>query len=428
MRLERACDRVVGLPHSGCKAALRLRSVTALISVLACLAAQAGDWRMFRGQNCNGSGEETDLPAHLEAGKSLAWQVSLPGRGVSSPIIVGDKVFVTCASGPRQERLHVICFAASTGAKQWERVFRATGRTMCHEKTSVAAPTPASDGERVYALFSCNDLVCLDLEGNLLWLRGLTLDYPNASNSIGLASSLAVAAGILLVQSENDSESLALGLDAETGINRWKLDRPKLANWTSPVVLANAAGGSMAALQSGRGLTLLELGSGQAVWNYTNGAATIASSAVGQDVLYVPSQGLTALAVQSEAGQPRQLWSSSQLRPGTASPAVLSGRVYVLNEAGVLTCGAAADGRRLWQLRLKGPFAATPVGAGQHLYCVNEKGLLQVVNTAKPEGEVLSELDLGQTILATPALAHGGLYLRSDRTLWRTAEKVQKRD
>ena len=100
---------------------------------------------------------------------------------------------------------------------------------MTHTKTSVAASSPASDGERIYALYSSNDLICLDLEGNLKWLRGLTSDYPNASNSLGMASSVVIAAGTVVVQVENDSESFAAGIDPDTGINRWKIDRPKKA-------------------------------------------------------------------------------------------------------------------------------------------------------------------------------------------------------
>ena len=120
---------------------------------------------------------------------------------------------------------------------------------MCHSKTSVAAPTPCSDGKLVYAVYSSNDVVCLDLDGNLQWLRGLTADYANVSNSLGMSSSPVVSGGTLVVQVENDSESYTLGLAKGSGINRWRLDRPKAANWTSPVVLRNG----LVALQSSKG-------------------------------------------------------------------------------------------------------------------------------------------------------------------------------
>ena len=185
------------------------------------------DWRQFRGPHGNGAADETDVPTVLNATNSITWKSNLPGRGLSSPIIVGDRVFVTCSSGLNQQRLHVICFNAADGAKLWERQFWATGRTMCHEKTAVAAPTPASDGEHVVAIFSSNDIVCLDLDGNLIWFRGLGRDYPNASNSLGMTSSLLIAGGVVVAQVESQSDAFTAGLELATGVNRWKLARAR---------------------------------------------------------------------------------------------------------------------------------------------------------------------------------------------------------
>ena len=386
--------------------------------LLSSLQFATADWPQFRGPLGNGVATGASVPTKFDT-RSILWAADLPGRGLSSPIIIGDRVFVTCSSGPKQERLHVICFSATDGRQLWERQFWATGRTMCHDKTCVAAPTPASDGERIFAIFSSNDLVCLDLDGNLLWLRGLTLDYPNASNSLGMSSSLTVADGVLIAMLENDSESFTAGLDAKTGVNRWKLDRPKMANWTSPTLIKSAGGPTQVLLQSGKGVTAVEPATGKIVWSYTDGASTIPSGTVSDGVLYLPSQGLTALQPSPDGNSPKQLWRSGQLRPATSSPMVLNGRVFTLNDAGVLSCGDLADGKRLWQLRLKGPFSATPVAAGTFLYCVNEKGVLQVVNVAAPEGAVTSEVDLGKTVLGTPAISHGAVYVRSDGKLWK---------
>ncbi|MBN8281413.1 MAG: PQQ-binding-like beta-propeller repeat protein [Gammaproteobacteria bacterium] len=192
--------------------------------------ASRADWTQFRGRDGSGAVAEASLPTSLDPRKSVRWSVDLPGRGLSSPIVVGDRVLVTASSGAKQSRLHVMCFSAVDGSLLWERQFFATGRTMCHEKTAVAANSPASDGRHVFALFSSNDLVALDLDGNLLWLRALSLDYPNVSNSLGMSSSLVVTDGTVVAQVENDTQPLALGLDALTGVNRWKLERPKMAN------------------------------------------------------------------------------------------------------------------------------------------------------------------------------------------------------
>ena len=165
------------------------------------------------------------------------WRVDLPGRGLSSPIIVDQKVLVTASSGPNQETLHILCFSVKNGQKRWERKFKATGRTICHEKTCVAAPTMVSDGKLVVAQFSSNDIFCLDLNGKLKWLRGLTFDYPNAANGLGMSSSPVISNGVLVAQVENDAESFTCGLNLTNGTTIWKKDRPRGANWTSPSIL-----------------------------------------------------------------------------------------------------------------------------------------------------------------------------------------------
>jgi outer membrane protein assembly factor BamB len=296
----------------------------------------------------------------------------------------------------------------------WERVLQATGRTMCHEKTAVAAPTMASDGQRVFALYSSNDLFAFDLEGNLLWLRGLTLDYPNASNSLGMASSPLVVGGVLVVPSENDSESFTAGIDVRTGRNLWKLERPKMANWTSPIAFRGTA-----LLQSGNGLTAVDPTTGSTLWDYTDGAATIPSSTVGGDQVFVPSHGLTALRPQTGQPAPAQDWQVEQIKPGTGSPLALAGKVYAINNAGVLNQADPATGERGFRLRLEGPFSGSPVGAGPFLHTASEKGLLQIVDTRPEEGAVAHTINLGETILCTPSLSDGALFLRSDSTLWR---------
>lgn len=381
------------------------------VLLLACASlpsVRAADWPQFRGPNASAVSSEAAPGPKV----GVAWSADLPGRGLSSPIIVGDRVFLTCASGPDQSNLHVFCFSAADGRKLWERVMKATGRTMAHNKTSVAAPTPCSDGRRVFALYSSNDLFAFDLDGNLLWLRGLTYDYSNASNSLGMSSSPVVAGDTLVVQSENDSESLAVGLDAATGRNRWKLERPKAANWTSAVVFKDVV-----ALQSSKGLTGVNPRTGEIVWDYTDGAATIPSAAVTQNAIYVPSNGVTALA--PEKGAASQLWRAAGLKPGTGSPLVIGDALYVLNGSGVLVKAAASNGDEAWKLRLKGPFSGSPVAAGKYIYIVSERGDFQVVDTAAAEGEIVYTVALKDTLLCTPAISGGAVYVRSDKKLWK---------
>lgn len=396
-----------------------MKSITTIIGLLFLFSGIArADWLNFRGPLGSGISTESAAPGGNFSKESIEWKIDLPGRGLGSPLIIGDKVFVTAATGPDQNQLHVICYSASDGAQIWERKFWSTGRTMCHKKTCVAAPTPASDGETIFALFSSNDLIALDLDGNIKWMRGLTLDYPNASNSLGLSSSPIVAGDTLILQIENDSESFAAGVDVKTGLNRWKIDRPKAANWTSPILLSIDST-EIAALQSSKGVIGVHPATGSKIFDYNFGSSTIPSSVAGGGILYIPSNGLTAVKATSDGAEPTKIWNEGAQRPATASPILVGQKIYTINGAGVLTCANASSGERLWRARLKGPFSSSPVAAGNFLYIFNEEGIAQCVDLSGDEGKVVSELELGETILATPSLAKDALYIRSDNSLWK---------
>ena len=383
------------------------------------LQASAADWRQFRGPQGNGVTSERNLPVTLNE-KNLKWTITLPGRGLSGALVIGEKIIVTCSSGITQNRLHILALNAKDGSLIWHRQFWATGRTMCHGKTSVAAPTPCSDGKKIFAVFSSNDVICLDLDGNLHWLRGLTADYANVSNSLGMSSSPLLIGRAVVVQVENDSESYTLALNKRTGVNLWKLNRPKAANWTSPVRLTN----TLIALQSKNGIDAIRAADGTKAWSYEGGASTIPSSTLRSGVLYVPSHGITALELNKADAEntPKELWQSRRLSPGTASPVVLGNKVFTINGAGVLTAGNLQTGERIWQTRLKGPFSATPVATTTHLYCINETGLLQVVDTRGKEGEITGTLNLDDTILGSPAVGGGAIYLRSNTKIYKIRE------
>jgi outer membrane protein assembly factor BamB len=383
------------------------------------------DWLQFRGSDTTGVAAGAAPPASWSAEKNIAWTADLPGRGLSGPIVIGDRVVITASSGFQQDRLHVLCLSVKSGKLLWERQFWATGRTQTHEKMCVATPTPASDGKRIFAFFSSNDLACLDLDGNLLWYRGLGRDFSNASNSLGMASSPIVVSDTLIVQMESDDDALATGLNVATGLARWKIKRPSSANWTSPALLkGTAATSDLVLLQSSAGVTAVHPRTGEIAWTFDEGASTISSSVVGEGTtLFVPSKGITALRpVADSDSTPEILWQRANLSPSTASPFFYRSRIFTVNGAGVLSCADAATGDRVWQLRLQGPFTATPVVAGGHIFLFNEKGLGQVVKPGAKRGEIVGKSDLGETILATPAIANGALYIRTDRHLWRIAK------
>ncbi len=394
---------------------------SALCVLLPAAAVGADDWPQFRGPGGSGVSAETGLPVKWGPAANVRWKAELPGRGASSPVAAGGRVYVTACTGPRQERLHVLAFDAATGRRLWERQFWATGNTLCHPKTSMATPTPAADGQAVYALFASGDLVALSRDGDLLWYRALARDYPQITNQVGLAASPVLYKDVLLVPLETTGESFAAGLDRQTGRNRWKVARPRDTNWVTPLVLDNR-GRAEALFLSANLVTAYDPESGKQFWDYAeeglSPTPSVPSPAAGEGLVVTGNGVALRLPAPSANGRPSVTWKSNKLRPAYASPLYYRGRLYAVNNtATLLNCFDMKTGEILWRQRVKGPFSASPVAGDGKVYLVNEDGLTTVVADG-PRARVLGTNPLGEAILATPAISGGALFLRSDRHLY----------
>ena len=378
------------------------------------------DWNQFRGPGTN-SVAVADLPTEWNADSNVGWRKELPGRGPSGPIAVNGRVYVTCCSGTKQNQLHVVCFDAKSGEQLWHRQMWATGRTMTHPTSSTAAPTPASDGEHIFAFYSSNDLMCYDLDGNLKWYRALGKDHPKAGNDIGMASSPVVAAGTVVVQVENQGDSFAAGIDVETGLDRWRIDRNKSANWTSPITMKTKSGVDLVLLKSSDGVTARDILTGDEVWSFDIGAGGIPSMVADGDKVYVPADTFSVLRV-GDKNTPEELWSSNTVRPGPASPIVGNGKVYALAK-NILSCADAQSGDSEWKLRLGGDYWSTPVLVGELMYCVNLDGVTHVVDVSGEKGRIVAKPDIKETVQSSPAVYGDALYIRSDTALWKITKQ-----
>ena len=230
---------------------MKLKYCFLILSLLCSPVTAQQSWTQFRGPGGTGSASNAVVPIKVGEKQNIKWSAELPGRGPSSPIVIGDKVIVTASHGDKQNLLVVFCFHAKSGKQIWRREYWATGRTVCHPLSANAAPTPVTDGKNVYAFFSSNDLVCLDLDGNMKWFRGLAYDYPKAANDTGMSSSPVVVDGVVVVQIENQAESFAAGIDAKTGKTIWRIRRDPKAAWASPIVIpGNSMRPNLVVLQS----------------------------------------------------------------------------------------------------------------------------------------------------------------------------------
>lgn len=383
------------------------------------------DWKQFRGAGGT-SVAEASLPKEFDDQTNVAWKTEMPGKGASGPIVVGDRVFLTCSGGIGESSLYTVCVDAKSGKKLWTQKFLATGRCFVHPLSANAAPTPASDGKHVFAFYSSNDLACMDLDGNLLWYRGLAFDRPKAGNDVGMSSSPVVADGVVVAQVENQGDSFAIGLDAKTGETMWTVDRPKVGVWASPLIIKNGDR-HFVVLQSTASIDLLDLKTGKVLDSKAGSVSSISSSAVVADMLFAPLDGTSAFAVSSD-GKLIQEWNNPKLRPASMSAIVAGEKLLALNRAGALLVYNRADGSEAGKGRaIKGSNWATPVVADNHMYCFTQNGEAFVVKLPEDDDEapkVVHQHEFeGEVFLGSPAISKDALYFRSDKFLWKVAQE-----
>lgn len=385
----------------------------ALGVLVLCSASVRGEWLAWRGSFGNGVADGV-APQQCDD-ENIVWSTELPGRSVSSPIVVAGQVIVTASSGVDQGRLHIISVDANTGETRWHRQFWATGRTLSHPTSANAAPTPASDGEHIVASFSSNDVVCLNLDGELQWYRGLGSDYPKAGNDIGMASSPVVAGGAVVCQVENQGDSFVEGMDVVDGTTLWRLPRPNKANWTSPVRLPGTTESVL--LKNGEGVSAYHIRTGDPLWQVPAEVGGIPTIGVTSSRIFVPGSTFVVLDRKSDA-EVKVAWQSKTIKPDP-TPIVTDDRFFIINSAGVLSANSAQDGERLWQVRVTGKYWASPIMAGDVIYTVNQKGALNIVHAER--GKKLDTHQFDGEIMGTPAISDGALFVRGVSRLWKVA-------
>jgi len=391
--------------------------------------ASADDWLGFRGDGRSfAPGSQTPVEFDGESGQNIAWQVPTTGRGIGGPLVIGDQVIVTGCSGEDERDLYVESYSATDGTLQWSRPMRATGRPFTHPTSSNASPTPASDGQRIFALFSSCDLICYDLDGHLQWYRALAVDHPKAGNDISMSSSPVVVDGVVVVQLENQGDSFASGVDAETGEIRWTNQRRASSNWSSPQPVTTEDGLAAVSMHNGGGVDLVDARTGNVLNHFDVSGDGTASATYASPYIIVPGQSTTAIRISTadpNASAPEATiqWESNKLRPQRCSPVASNDRIYMARGS-VLMAGSLSDGSVLWQARL-GRLSnvwATPVLTASGIYVVGSDGKVIVVADRGDEGDVIAESELGEPVLASPAVADNALYFRSERGLIKVAK------
>ncbi len=347
----------------------------------------------------------------------------MPGRSAAGPLVVGDTIIATSSSGMDNQRVFVTAVALESGKRLWQQEMVCRGRPYTHPTSTNAAPTAASDGEHVFAFYSSNDLLCISVQGDLKWYRSISSDYPKVGNDVGMSSSPVVVSGVVVVQAESQGDAFLLGINVEDGTTRWRVDRPRVANWASPTVMQADSDHPWILATSGQDIIGVDPKTGNKLFSLDASASTIASPTGDANRFYVGTEGLSCWQVGSPGTEPQKLWASRKLAPDNASPVIVGEKAWVVRGS-VLTQGSTADGSEDWKLRLPdaGAIWATPVVSGDRLYVLSDNGNCYVVKVGDEKGELLATNHIDDTLLGSPALTDDSLIIRGDRFLWKISK------
>ena len=396
---------------------------------------QAENWPQWRGPEGQGHSTETGLPLHWNATENIAWKAAIPGQSWSSPIVWGDCVFLTTATA-EGERCHVLCLDRRTGATRWDkgvfqqRLLRKEGRN------SYATPTPATDGERVYACFGDGSFIALNFAGDTIWTNRDHKFYGHH----GLGTSPILHDGLLVMARDgsSDGEDKALGwqkpwdqayllaLEVKTGRERWRARRgwSRIAHgvpavWTAPdgrVQLVSEAGDVVQGFA---------IETGERLWSSeVIGEGKVPSTVVGEGLVFTAggwggreSVKAFQLGGEGDLKEANLVWEQKKGMPKVPSLLYLKPHLFTTTDAGVAFCLKAETGEVLGQQRLGTSVSASPVAAEGRIYVLDDKGETTVVE-ASPKLTVLAKNPLGEKAQASMAVSQGQLLIRTEMSLF----------
>jgi outer membrane protein assembly factor BamB len=427
---------------------------------LVVVAASAQDWPSFRGPGASGVADGQNLPVKWDVQRrvNVLWKTQIHGLAHSSPVVWGDRVFLTTAvssqpgatfkpglygEGTASDDLSVhqwkvICLDRGTGKVLWERTaYQGVPKEKRHIKSTYANSTPATDGRVVVAFFGSQGLYAYSLSGDLLWKRDLgRLDvgaYDAPEFEWGTASSPILYKDLVIVQCDQQKGSFVAALDAKTGATVWRTERDELPSWGTPTIFSNKVRAELVTNGSNfiRGY---DPASGKELWRLGGSSKITAPTPVASDDLIVVASGrrpeapifaIRAGASGEITGSRSVAWSKQQRGPYMPTPLIYRGYVYILGNAGIFDCYALSDGREIYRQRIPGAasgFSSSPVASDGKIYLSSEDGEIVVVK-AGPKFELLASNDMADPVMATPAISGGLLIVRSQHYLWAIGQR-----
>lgn len=353
--------------------------------------------------------DPASIPLKWSPTENVAWDASLPGHGQSSPVIWGEKVFVTTVEGDNKETCHTLCLSLKDGSILWDHKHTSTAPDPNSVYISRAAPTPVVDANHVFAFFECGDLVALTHDGKEVWTKSLSKEYSKFLNKFGLSGSPVQTETSVIVLVDDEGPSYLVALSKADGRIQWKTDRTARTSWSSPALLT-IEGQPQVVVSSAGTIDGYDPANGQLLWTFDkiNGnTATTPLQAGPNQFLVAASPGRTGenaegaktsnalvkVTKDGDAWKVEKVWMSSEATPSWASPFVHQGLAYWVNRQGVVYCIDAATGEQKYAKRTKQSCWATPIPVGDRIYFFGKEGATTVL-AAGPEFKELAVNEL----------------------------------
>ena len=444
--------------------------------LVACLGAEASatDWPNWRGPNYDGSADATELPTTFDRETHVRWKATLPGPGASTPVIVGDRIFVTSVvldaewegrGAPRRGqgfeeergRLIALCYDRQTGEERWRRVMREGHPTRLHHRSNYASPSAVTDGERVVFFFGTGDLAAFDLDGEPIWQRNLQDDYGQFACQWTFSATPPLFEGRLFLpilqrdepangRGEEDAESFLLAMDPATGETLYRHVRPSdavkesLESYATAIPHRNTDGDAELLIIGGDVITGHDPATGAERWRWGTWNPghsevwwrVVPSPVIGGGVALVcaPKRApvyAVRLGGEGELGADVLAWKSSGQRNPVSSdvptPLFYRGHFYVLSDVrGALSKVRPEDGEVVWTVEMPARtlWRASPTGADGKIWCMDHGGTVTILDAET--GELVGEAPMGEEdedfVRASIVVAHGELFIRTTASLF----------
>lgn len=377
------------------------------------------EWPEFRGPSGQGHSAATDLPLTWSESTNIAWKAALPGKGWSSPVIQGNRIWLTSADTDNKI-LRALCVDRESGAVIHNvEVANPAATTRIHPKNSSASPTPILDGDRIYVHFGALRTACLSSDGKIIWKKEL----PH-KQFYGPSSSPVIFGDSLIVPCFGVDERYLIALDKKTGDERWKKSTSDRNSEGTPLIIRTPNGAQLVSNHADR-IVAFDPASGEELW-WVNQTlyAQIPRPVFGHGLVFVaggyfkPEVWAIRPDGKGDVTESHVVWRVSEAAPLNPSPLLVENELYFVSDTGVATCVDAKTGKVHWRERLGGNFSASPLFADGRIYFLDENGVTTVLAPG-PEFKELAKNSLEGRTLASIAVAGKAMFLRTDTHLYR---------